>query len=222
MEHYLKYAAQITDTARFLVEKGILKGTGGNLSLRIPGEQAFAITPSNYDYMKMTPEDICILKLDGTAISSPRKPSIESTMHAAIYTNRPDVSVVFHTHQEYASALALINEPIPALFDEQVRFLGRAVNVINYAPSGTGWLMKNVRSKLRDGHNAYLLQNHGALVMGPDIDRTIFNLQLLEKCALTYLITLCTERKVTRIPAFVREIIYAKLRSDEKKIIEQN
>jgi len=82
--------------------------------------------------------------------------------------------------------------------------------------------MKNVRSKLRDGHNAYLLQNHGALVMGPDIDRTIFNLQLLEKCALTYLITLCTECKVTRIPAFVREIIYAKLRSDEKKIIEQN
>ena len=144
MEHYLKYAAQITDTARFLVEKGILKGTGGNLSLRIPGEQAFAITPSNYDYMKMTPEDICILKLDGTAISSPRKPSIESTMHAAIYTNRPDVSVVFHTHQEYASALALINEPIPALFATCVSWAGS--NVFELCTFRTEWLMKNVRS----------------------------------------------------------------------------
>mgnify|MGYP000937122994 FL=1 len=216
MEQYNKFATQIADTARFLVEKGILKGTGGNLSLRIPEEQAFAITPSNYDYLKMTPADICILNLDGTSISSPRKPSIESTMHAAIYSNRPDVNVVFHTHQVYASALALISKPIPALFDEQVRFLGRSVNVISYAPSGTGWLMKNVKSKLSDGHNAYLLQNHGALVLGPNIERTTFNLELLEKCALTYLIALCTESKVTRIPPFVREIIYTKLRADEK------
>ena len=44
-------------------------------------------------------------------------------MHAAIYQARGDVNAIVHTHQVYASALTLINKPIPALFDEQSRFL---------------------------------------------------------------------------------------------------
>ena len=40
---------------------------------------------------------------------------------------------------------------------------------------------------------------------------------LLEKCALTYLLALLTEKKVTKIPLLVREIAFAKLRADEKK-----
>ena len=61
-------------------------------------------------------------------------------MHAAVYQERPDVNAIVHTHQPYASALALVRQPIPALFDEQVRFLGRSVEIIDYAPSGTGFL----------------------------------------------------------------------------------
>ncbi len=61
-------------------------------------------------------------------------------MHAAIYEERADVGCVIHTHQVYASALALIDTPIPALYDEQVRWLGRSVEIIPYAPSGTGFL----------------------------------------------------------------------------------
>jgi hypothetical protein len=40
---------------------------------------------------------------------------------------------------------------------------------------------------------------------------------LLEKCALTYLLALCTEKKVSRIPLAVREIAFAQLRRDQKK-----
>ena len=47
---------QIVETAQRLVEKGYLMATGGNLSIRIPGQAAFAVTPSNYDYCKMTPD----------------------------------------------------------------------------------------------------------------------------------------------------------------------
>lgn len=208
---------QVVATARLLVEKGIFKGTGGNLSVRVEGQPAFAITPSNYDYMQMTPADVCVLDWQARLLEGEMKPSVESGMHAAVYQNRPDVNVIIHTHQVYASTLALINAPIPALFDEQVRFLGRAVEIIPYAPSGTLFLKRNVRSRLRSGHNAYILQNHGALVLGPTVERAVFNVELLEKCALTYLLALCTERKVTRIPLPIREIIFAKLREDEER-----
>ena len=125
---------QIVDTAQALVRKGYLMATGGNLSLRIPGQNAFAITPSNYDYFKMTPEDVCLLDFELREIEGHLKPSVESGMHAVVYQIRPDVNAIVHTHQAYVSALTLIKAPIPALFDEQARFLGRSVDIIPYAP----------------------------------------------------------------------------------------
>ena len=208
---------QVVETCRKLVEKGFLVGTGGNVSMRIPGQKALAITPSNYDYLKMLPEDICILALNLQPVEAAMKPSIESGMHASIYMARPDANVIIHTHQIYASVFALINEPIPAIFDEQVRFLGRSVEIVSYAPSGTGLLKNALTSKLRNHCNAYILQNHGAVCLADSAERAIFNVELLEKCALTYLLALMTDKKVTRIPLPVREIAFSKLRKDQEK-----
>jgi L-ribulose-5-phosphate 4-epimerase len=208
---------QVVDTAHRLVQKGYLMATGGNLSLRIPDRQAFAITPSNYDYLQMTADDVCVLDFQLGTIEGDRKPSVESGMHAGIYQARADVQAVVHTHQVYASTLALIDAPIPALFDEQARFLGRSVAIIPYAPSGTGLLKNTIARHIRDRNNAYILQNHGVICFGHDLERAAHNVEILEKCALAYLLALCTERKVTKIPLAVREIAFAKLRGDQKK-----
>ena len=136
MSRYAPSRELVVDVCRTLLERGYLKATEGNVSVRVPGEDAFAITPSSYDYAKMQPGDICVLDLDGRHILGVMKASIEAGMHAAVYGGAPDVSVIIHTHQPYASALALVRRPIPALFDEQVRFLGRSVEIVDYAPVG--------------------------------------------------------------------------------------
>jgi L-ribulose-5-phosphate 4-epimerase len=218
MNNFIEQTTRIVETAQALVRKGYLMATGGNLSLRIPGREAFAITPSNYDYMKMTPDDVCILDLNLTKIDGHLKPSVESAMHGAIYRVRPDVNAVIHTHQAYVSALTLIKAPIPALFDEQSRFLGRSVDIIPYAPSGTGMLKNTVAKHVKNHNNAFMMQNHGALVFGHDMERAIHNVEILEKCALAYLLAICSERKISKIPLAVREVAFAKLRKDQKKI----
>lgn len=208
---------QVVETAQRLVQKGYLLATGGNLSLRIPGQDAFAITPSNRDYLQMLPEDVCVLDFKLHALAGTLKPSVESGMHAGIYQARRDVQAVVHTHQVYASALALLNAPIPSLFDEQVRFLGRSVQIIPYAPSGTSFLKKTIARHIRDHNNAYILQNHGVICFGHDLERAAHNVEILEKCALAYLLALCSERTITKIPLPIREIAFAKLRADQKK-----
>ena len=209
---------QIVETAQTLVGKGYLMATGGNLSLRIPGQDSFAITPSNYDYFKMTPEDVCVLDSELSVIEGQLKPSVESAMHGVVYRVRPDVNAIIHTHQAYVSALTLIKAPIPALFDEQARFLGRNVDIIPYAPSGTGLLKNAVAKHVKNHNNAFMMQNHGALVFGHDLERAVHNVEILEKCALAYLLAICSERRISKIPLAVREIAFAKLRKDQKKI----
>ncbi|MBN2117304.1 MAG: class II aldolase/adducin family protein [Anaerolineales bacterium] len=212
------FKKQIVETAQELVQKGYLMATGGNLSLRVPGQACFAITPSNYDYRKMAPEDVCVLDFELNLLEGRLKPSVEASMHGAVYRVRGDVNAIVHTHQVYTSALTLIKAPIPALFDEQARFLGRRVDIIPYAPSGTGLLKNAVARHVKNHNNAFMLQNHGALVFGHDMQRAVHNVEILEKCALAYLLAICSERKISRIPLAVREIAFAKLRGDQKKV----
>jgi len=218
MNTYDEYKQLVVQTAQELTHKGYLMATGGNLSVRVGGQNAFAVTPSNFDYLKMTPDDICVLDFDLQMLEGHMAPSVESAMHAAIYQVRPDVNAIVHTHQVYASALTLIKAPIPALFDEQARFLGRSVEIIPYAPSGTGMLKSTVAKHVKNHNNAFMMQNHGALVFGHDMQRAVYNVEILEKCALAYLLALCSERKVSKIPLVVREIAFSKLRKDQEKV----
>jgi ribulose-5-phosphate 4-epimerase/fuculose-1-phosphate aldolase len=118
--------------------------------------------------------------------------------------------------------LSLINKPIPGLFDEQTRFLGRSVEIIPYAPSGTGMLRDTIAKHVKDHNNAYIMQNHGALCFGHDVERACHNVEILEKCSLAYLLALCTEQKVTKVPLAIREIAFSKLRKDQKKVESGN
>ncbi len=221
MSHYGPSRELVVEVCRTLLDRGYLKATEGNVSVRVPGEDSYAITPSSYDYGKMEPGDICVLGLDGRHILGQKKASIESSMHAAVYELRDDVSVIIHTHQPYASALALMERPIPALFDEQVRYLGRSVDLVPYAPSGTGFLKKNVTKKVGSGANAFILENHGVLVLGGSAEQAVHNMALLEKVALDYLLALLTDGRAEKVPLPIREVAFNKLRKDEKELARQ-
>jgi ribulose-5-phosphate 4-epimerase/fuculose-1-phosphate aldolase len=63
-----------------------------------------------------------------------------------------------------------------------------------------------------------MMQNHGALIFGHDLERATQNVEILEKCALAYLLAICSERKISKIPLVVREVAFSRLRKDQKKI----
>lgn len=217
---------QVLSMCRTMLERGFLKATEGNVSVRVPGRELYAVTPSNYGYEKMRAEDICIVDFSGGVVAvegaSQLPPSVEAGMHATIYRERPDVHAIVHTHQPFASALSYLRKPIPALSDEQSRFLGGEVPIVDYAPAGTSFLAKNMGKALRSGGNAFILANHGVIVLGTDPERAVFAMGLLEKVSIAYLMALVTEpEKIYTVPAPIREIAISKLRSEQKRIGEQ-
>jgi L-ribulose-5-phosphate 4-epimerase len=220
MTRYEPIKQQVLEYSQKLAREGYLKGTGGNVSLRAP-EPIIAITPSNRDYFTLSLDEICVYTFDKEKVAGELKPSIEMGFHIAVYQNRPDVGCVMHTHQDFASALSVLNKPLPALFDEQVRFLGRSVEVIPYAPSGTGFLVKQIKKMVSNHHNAYIMKNHGVLCIGPTAERAYHNVLLLEKAATAYLLAQCSGEAVDRIPFPIREIAFQKLRSEQRKIEKQ-
>lgn len=204
MSAYDIYKKEVLDSSLWLLEHGFFgsaRGTGGNVSVRVPGEPVMVITPSSVRYQDLNPTDMCVLGLDLKPLEGVRKPSMESGMHAIIYENRPDVCAVVHTHQDFGSVCAVINEPVPAMFDEVAFSLGHVVEVVPYALSGSAELAENVASKLSNNANAYLIQNHGVLALGPDLERALLNAELLEKASRVYCLALSTGRPVCTLPA---------------------
>ena len=189
MGKYDDYKEQVLRVSRTLCDRGFFgtaHGSGGNVSTLIEGEEAVAVTPSGKKYTELTVDDICIVNFDFGRIEGKWEPSIETPMHVAVYKNRPDVNAVIHTHQVYASVFAVLNEPIPPLFDEVVVTIGNVIDVVPYGLSGSPDLLENVVSKLSNRCHCYILQNHGALSIGPDLERTLHFAELLEKTAMIY------------------------------------
>lgn len=208
MGRYDEHRKKVYDCIMDLVRRGYVEGTGGNVSLLVEGEETVVVTPSQREYLTMSVDDICVVDFDLKPVEdNGLKPSIETGMHVAVYRNRRDVGAVVHTHQIFASVFALINEPIPALFDEVASSIGPLVEVVPYGLSGSPALIENVTAKLGNRGNCYILQNHGALSLGSDIDRAKRNAELLEKCARVYYYALSTGREVTLMPENMRELM---------------
>jgi len=203
MDPYLQPRKDVIDCCQWLCRHGYfgsLLSAGGNVSVRIPGEPLLVITPSGKPYMDLLPEEICVVDFDLNPIAGDLAPSIETGMHVGIYQSRVDVGAVVHTHQVYASIFALINQSIPALFDEVALSIGETVDVVPYALSGTPALVENVKRTVVNRCNCFIMQNHGALNLGKNLEKAWKHAELLEKTAQAYYHALTTGRPVTTLP----------------------
>lgn len=181
-----------------LSERGYFAGTGGNLMLRID-ETLVAVTPSATDYLTMEPQDVCLLRLaDLSVVEGARPASVETGLHARVMRARPDVGCTIHTHQPLASACALIGAPLqvpPALQP----VLGATVPVVGYAPSGTGWLARQLAAAVQPDRQAWLLRNHGIVCCGRDSTAALAAVEQLESLARDHLLS-CLERRMQAMP----------------------
>src|SRR5260370_2584832 len=203
MGRYDDYKRRVLQISQRLSADGYFgskSGSAGNVSMLVEGEQTVVVTPTRLQYDVMTVEDICVVDFDLAPIEGKRKPSIETPMHIASYKVRADVSAVIHTHQTFASALSILNEPIPPLFDEVTLAIGNVIDVVPYALSGTRELHDNVAHKLPNRCQCYILQNHGTLCIGTDLDKAFTFVELLEKSAHIYIDALATGKPVTVLP----------------------
>ena len=213
MSNYKTYKENVLETSRWLSEHGFfgtLTGTGGNVSVRLPGEERIVTTPSTASYKTLSPADMCVLNFDLSVAEGTLKPSVESSLHIAVYKNRPGVNAVVHTHQIFASVFAVIHEPVPTLFDEVAFAIGEVIDVVPYGLSGSPELAANVAGKLDNGCLCYIMENHGALALGPNLESALLHTEFMEKVCRIYCLALGTAKPVKPLPAeivgLIREI----------------
>ncbi|WP_378952234.1 class II aldolase/adducin family protein [Pelosinus sp. sgz500959] len=182
MDHTEKIKAEILAVGCSMLDKGLIAGTWGNISARIPGTQFIAVTPSGRGYRELTIDDVVVVDEMGTVIEGGLKPSSELPLHIEIYQARFDVQAIVHTHSVFASACAVAHKGIPPIIEDLVQLVGGGVDVAAYALPGTERLAKNVVAALSI-KNAVLMANHGVVGCGQSLTEAMMACELVEKAA---------------------------------------
>lgn len=175
----------IIEACRSMNSLGINQGTSGNISARY--EDRMLVTPTSVPYDELTPGDICStpIKGDGTDWTGPLQPSSEWRFHLHILQGRPEVGAVVHTHSMYATVLSICNKPIPAVHYMVAAAGGHNIRCAPYATFGTQETADNAVKALKD-RNACLLANHGMIVVGPNLKKTMWLAVEVETLAAQY------------------------------------
>ncbi|MGH9111287.1 MAG: class II aldolase/adducin family protein [Acidimicrobiales bacterium] len=171
----------VLDTAKRLLRAGLVEGTSGNVSARLP-DGTVCLTPSSLPYETMAIDDLVICDLDGNVVDGERSPTSEKALHLACYRRHPEVGAVIHSHAVHATMFAVLREPIPALIEEVVTYVGGDVPVAEYRMTGSDELGDEVASHLGD-RSAVLLASHGMVTVGRDPDEAFHTAAVVERTA---------------------------------------
>ena len=162
--------------AQQMLADGLVEGTSGNISGRLDGGLV-CLSPSSVPYDTMTLEDLVIVDLDGTVVEGTRSPTTEKDLHLSALRRYPELGCVIHTHAVYATMFALAHEPIPAVIEEVVVYLGGDVPCCEYKGTGTVELGEEVATRLAD-RGAALLANHGLVTCASSPEKALHNAAL--------------------------------------------
>ena len=198
---YEEKKKELLDLCLQMVENDLVIGSSGNASLRI--DEHVVISPSSVHYTEMSIEDMVVVDMNGEVLEGTRNPSIEMLMHLEIYAARDKALAIVHTHSIYASAMAVIQEPLPPILDEIIPKLGATIRVSSYAMPGTKDLAKNVVEVL-ESRSAALIANHGAVCYAKTLKEALFLSIILERACKIYMTAKCAG-KVNELPEEVVE-----------------
>ncbi len=174
----LRLRQEITKVGKRLWQDGLVAHTDGNISARLNSDWAL-ITPSGVNKGALKPYQILKICLRNGEPEGKGKPSVETPLHIAIYEVRPNVNAIVHAHPPYATAFAAagiaLTEPV---FPEMIVRFGE-IPLVPYATPGTERLAELVAEAVKD-HDAVLLQNHGAITVGRNLEEACGLMEALE------------------------------------------
>ena len=184
---------QLAHVGYDVVQAGLVCGSGGNLSARIPDEDAIWVTASGSWLDRLSRTTFAAVRIsDGepaTAGTTPPpriQPTSELALHLALYRARPDVNAVVHLHPQTALLLDALGEHIRIVTTDHAFYL-RRVSTVPFRLPGSTELAALTAAMAADGTDCLVLSQHGCVVLGDSVELAHKRARNLEEAAsLTY------------------------------------
>ena len=163
--------------------KGFVSAYDGNVSA-ITENNTILITRSGICKGDVSEKDILEFDFSGKPLKGEGRITTEFKLHLFAYSKRKEVNAVVHCHPVHATAISLLGEGlVKHYFPEVLLTLGK-VPLCKYATPSTNDLPISIEPYI-DFAWAFLLENHGALTLGKNLDDAYYKMEKLEHAAET-------------------------------------
>lgn len=168
--------------ARDLHARGWVANHDGNASLR-DDDGRFIATPTAISKRLIEADDCLVVDRGGKVLRGRHRLFSEWSLHRAVYDARPDAQAVLHAHPPCASGFALAGAALGRVASaEVVVSLGEEIPSIPFAMPGSDTIERAVAAAA-EVHDAMLLEGHGVLTLGDDLEMAYLRLELVEHYA---------------------------------------
>ncbi len=157
--------------------------SGGNLSIRDANGDIW-ITPARVDKGSLRREDIVCVRADGRR-EGVHPPSSELPFHQAIYQQRPDLGGIVHAHAVALVAFSVCRRVPDTRLFPQARHVCGQPGFAPYALPGSMALGENIARTFAGGFNCVVLENHGVVCGGENLQHAFERFETLEFTAKT-------------------------------------
>lgn len=198
---YTDIRQQVIEGSLRMQRLGLIRGTSGNISVRSEDGTVVAITPSSIPYEDLTPDMIPLVSLDGKIISGEYKPSSELPMHLAVMNARKDVNAVVHTHSKFSTILGIIGQKLPINTIPLMFYAPDPAPIAPFELPGSKELGEAVVRTLGQRGSAVILEMHGLLAVGKDLNKAMSCTEYIEEGAEIALYCRLATGEVKGIPA---------------------
>lgn len=180
---YLHPRDEILATMARIYRYRLTTTSGGNISIREP-DGTMWITPARIDKGALRREDIVCVRPDGS-IEGIHPPSSEYPFHRAIYAARPDLNGIVHAHPVALVAFSTSRRGLDTRLFHQARHVCGEVGFAPYALPGSEALGASIAAAFEGGARCVLMDHHGVVVGGHDLQGAFQQFETLEFTAQT-------------------------------------
>jgi len=181
----------VLEANKWIVDKGLIELTWGNVSFYDRTEGKVYIKPSGVNLSLATNDQVSCVDMSGNILSG-LKPSVDTWTHLEIYRNFDNAKCVVHTHSKYATIFAQAARSIPCLGTTHSDYFCGNIPCVPH-PEGTDISESYERNTGRiiceffkqHGINpvniqACLVSGHAPFVWGDSIESALENAHVLE------------------------------------------
>jgi methylthioribulose-1-phosphate dehydratase len=174
----------LADLKRALGQRGWLRATSGNLSVRCD-DGVIAITASGTDKQRVVPDDVLYIDTESDpAWPTPVRPSAETAIHLAIY-RRTESQTVIHCHTVFNNLAGEEADVVEFRDHEMLKALGHRDDDALLLPVLPNWgdlsrLAAEVDRRLSPAVPGILIRRHGVYAWGGTPADALRHLEALE------------------------------------------
>lgn len=188
---------------RIAVLENMHEGTWNQFSCKVPGKPGHIfLSPGQTHFSRVTASSLVELDPDGQAVAGEGRLNVSAwAIHDPIQRARPDIACALHVHAPYSTALCSIEgwrldergSQNAAVFYDNVAYFGYE-GIVTEADEG-----EHMVEALGD-KRVLFLANHGVLVVGDTIEKTMLFLYQLERACMNEALVHSMGRRLRRIP----------------------